>query len=166
MELLNLVIGGLTSVAGGGLLGLAGTLFKGVIGIFAEAEKRRQRKQEMDHEIAVMTLQGSLAKDQAEADWRREVSKQEGEARTASYSYAQISGPVWVWVASVVTLMRPVLTLYLVALVSVIGYKLFFGTPLPYVNVSVMTVEILDTIIFLSTTALTWWFGDRPPQKR
>lgn len=63
--------------------------------------------------------------------------------------------------------MRPGLTLYLTVLTSGITYMLYMILDASSVSwltankAAIMLTSIVDTIVMLTTTCITWWFGDR-----
>lgn len=67
-------------------------------------------------------------------------------------------------------LMRPLITLYLLCLASLVSFRLMTLTGgLEGLGKSGLTeafAQILDQLLFLTTTAVTWWFGARPSSKR
>ena len=63
-------------------------------------------------------------------------------------------------------LMRPLITIYLMAMVTYIGYQthvLVGGLEsLPADELFTLYRDIIMSTIFLMTVAVTWWFGSRP----
>ena len=65
-------------------------------------------------------------------------------------------------------LMRPVITLYFAIIMTVIAYQLMKLNNGQWVNpteAQAMLREVINAIIFLTTTAVTWWFGSRPSNR-
>lgn len=148
----------------GGITGLIGVFGKGLFAWLGAKVEMQKMKMQQDHEARLLDLQLQARR----AEWEHESDIAAEETRRASYSYADISGqPLWKWAASVVTLVRPLLTLMLLGATFAIAYTLFWkGAAIPYINTAVTMQEVVATILYLTTTACTWWFGDRPPQKR
>lgn len=60
---------------------------------------------------------------------------------------------------------RPGLTVYLSILVTIMFYKIFglvggFGG-LAHQEVVTIFKEVVDLVLFLAATSVTWWFGSR-----
>ncbi len=74
------------------------------------------------------------------------------------------------WVDAIRGLMRPVITVYLLLLATIITLRIGSWTGgLQSLDAHVMTTLYSDTIaqiLFLVTTAVTWWFGSRPSSER
>ena len=62
------------------------------------------------------------------------------------------AGISYPWVAAVLRLVRPVLTM------SLIGLMLFV-----YIRISDLAQQeaIIQAVIYMASTAVLWWFGDR-----
>ena len=71
--------------------------------------------------------------------------------RMASYSHDSMGGPSSMWVVNVLRLVRPTITFGLIILV---GF-LYFGADIG----GRATIEA--SVIYLSSSAVLWWFGDR-----
>ena len=146
------------SAATGGLFGLLGFGFKALFGWLADREKAKLVAQQNAHEIALIREQRESRK--VETENEREIAAEE--TRRESYNFANVTGqPVWKWVASVVSLMRPVLTIYLMTVASIIVFQQIFG-----VSDTATKKEAVGLVLMLTATAVTWWFGDRPRQAR
>ena len=127
--------------------------------------------------------QGQLALAQVEADAARDVMA--GQVQAASYkqdkaTYAKIHqlsgwwGAFWQGMLALVDMvrgfMRPAITLYLLVICSVIAWELYdlveaMETLLP-TQAWPLFQQVVNAIIFLCTTSVTWWFGSRPNQQR
>jgi hypothetical protein len=153
------IIGAAGSALSGGLLGVLGFGVKAFFGFLADREKRALVAVQHAHELALIREQrATLA---VETEHEREIAAEE--TRRASYDFADVTGqPVWTWVASVVSLMRPLLTLYLTAVASLIVYDQLFGAA-PDVFVR---NEAVALVMMLTSSCVLWWFGDRPRQAR
>jgi hypothetical protein len=144
----------------GGMTGLIGVGLKALFGWLGEREKARQQKIQNDHELALLDRQ--LAARGQELESERQIAA-EG-TRQASYDYANVRQEVYKWVASLVTLMRPAITLYLLIVTTIIAFELMGGKAIPYVDAKTILKEYSTMLVYLTSTAVTWWFGDRPPQ--
>lgn len=67
-------------------------------------------------------------------------------------------------------LMRPGITVYLMVIESIICYQLYqllleFDV-LPAEEAMKLFIVVVNSVVFLTATAVTWWFGSRPNQQR
>ena len=147
------------SLVTGGATGLIGTALSGVMKYFTN-------KQEQSHELKVMEMELKHMDKEAEVALKIEERKQEGAEAQAAWAGLEASyreaGQRWstgnsgwiVFVDVVRGLMRPVLTLCLVMLMGVIYFMLGPDAP-------TMQGQIINTILYLATSAVLWWFGSR-----
>jgi len=147
------------SLITGGATGLLGTAISGVMKYFTN-------KQEQSHELKVMDMELKHMDREAEIALKIEEKKQEGKEAQAAWAGLEASyreaGQRWstgnsgwiVFVDVIRGLMRPVLTLCLVILMGVIYFML--GPDTPH-----MQGQIVNTILYLATSAVLWWFGSR-----
>lgn len=173
--MLELVTGLLGSATGGGLFGIVGTWLKG-------REERAKMKLEFDHEQAMaaqrqeeLRLEADLALQQTEAEFagKQAIAETEAEAsmdvaasqlRAASYKHdrATYGGGI---IDGVRGAMRPLITVYLLIVVTVIAFQMLgiddlFATAPDEARAVVK--QVVQDVVFLAVTAVTWWFGTRP----
>ena len=156
------------SILTGGATGLLGTAISGVIDFF---QARQNHAQEMD----LRRLDIDLAK--AEAEGAERVAAIEAEsvrdqaewgAMTASYreAGARWSRPgdsVLIQLVDFVRGMtRPVLTWGLVALVGAIYFLIGASDK----QAALLQPRIVETVLYLATASVLWWFGQRQIEKR
>ena len=156
------------SIATGGATGLLGTVLSGVLGFFKQRQAHAQELElrKLDLEMMDKEAQFALAQEEVKAESAERQAEWEG--LKASYAEASVrwsgglpltAGQGWclVIVDLVRGLMRPGLTVGLVALVAVI-YSTQKGGP-------DLEVQIVNTVLYLSTAATLWWFGSRQVEK-
>ena len=141
MEWLNTAL----SVAGGGIFGLIGA---GVNKFFDYKKQAQANKQElamadkmsaqMDKEMELAQIKGSIDLELTETD-------NDAKGLMAAINAEQSIGEVHKWVNDVRGMTRPVITAVLVVFA-------FLGKP-------------DETIDWMASTAVTFWFGDRPRKK-
>lgn len=106
-----------------------------------------------DKGIEQAALEGEIAVDIAEM----------GNIQTAINAQARPSGMVLVDAA--LRFVRPVITAYLLILISYIGYQIhvLVGglTAIPTTEIVGIYIFLIEAIMFLTTTAVAWWFGSR-----
>lgn len=158
--MLDLVLGVLT----GGATGLIGTVISGGMKFFENKQRNAYELAVMDKEMEQMDKEAEIARDIKELDM-------EGKDRTAAWSALEASykesttrmssgdHPALVWVDVVRGLMRPFITLGLLAGIGVIYFSSAASLPAP--DGTPMTVFIIQTVLYVGTTAVLWWFGTR-----
>jgi len=172
------LLGALGSAGLGTITGLLGS---GINKVFGLIEKKQQRKDDelarveaarvRDHEAVMADKAAALAQGNALAQQqlaamtqasaeRAALAQSTSDERMESMRNAQAERPAQ-WVENVKSLMRPVLTTVLLALVGYIWHSLRAGDTIP--TSAALLASIVDTVIYLAATATTWWFGDRAP---
>ena len=69
-------------------------------------------------------------------------------------------------------LMRPAITLYLIALTSWVSYTLYDlivqlgAADFDGYEAIVLWRQVIDMVLYLTATAITWWFGSRPASRK
>ena len=156
------------SVLTGGATGLLGTALSAVVDFF---QSRQQHSQELDLrrldiELAKAEAEGAAAHAAIEAQATRE--RAEWEALEVSYREASRrwsrpgEGRLMQFVDAVRGLTRPLLTWSLFALVGAI-YFLLGASDLAAMG---LRPRIVETVLYLFTAAMLWWFGSRQIEKR
>lgn len=130
------IIGLAASAAGGGVFGLIGTVIGRIAGLFERRQENAQEQARWKHEAALMELQMKVR--------ASELAGQESLAETAI-------GDSYRWVNAVRALTRPLLTLLLWLITSLV----WFGAA------AEARTSIVETATFAATAATLWWFGDR-----
>ena len=164
---------------GGGLLGVFGTFMK------AKAEYKNKKldyahdqamhrnsmeEMRLENELRVeeIELQNEGKLSLANVERARAQDIADGNLREASYDNDRATyGNVFI--DGIRGMMRPVITTYLLILMTYIAYQIntIVGgiEALPMTEVWALYHELIIAIVFLTTTAITWWFGTRPTQK-
>ena len=156
------------SVLTGGATGLLGTALSAVVDFFQSRQRHRQELdlRRLDIELAKAEAEGAAAQAAIEARSARE--RAEWEALEASYREAGRrwsrpgEGRLMQLVDAVRGLTRPALTWSLFALVGAI-YFLLGATDITTVG---LRPRIVETVLYLFTAAMLWWFGSRQIEKR
>jgi len=150
------------SVLSGGVTGLFGAGISSVI----EYLKQKQKDQ---HELAMIqaereTLKLEIQGRERVADIQAETSRDIAESKAFSESliadrasYSTGNSKWLVLVDAVRGLTRPVLTLMLVVLTSV----LWFTT-----DDQILQSQIVATVLYVTTASILWWFGSRMKQPK
>ena len=158
----------LLSVLTGGATGLLGTLITGALDFF-------QRRQDHAQEMELRRLDMELARIEGESAGHVAAIEAEGRADEAAWSaleksYREASrrwsrpGEGWLMqlVDFVRGMTRPMLTWCLVGLVAAI----YFWLGASDMEVIEIRPRIINTVLYLATAAVLWWFGARQLAKR
>jgi hypothetical protein len=162
METLGDLVGLVGSAVSGGLVGVAGFGLKALFAwLNTKAEMQKMQLQfDQEYRLQQLAQQGR----EREMENEREIAAEE--TRQRSYDFMPIKQEVWRWVASINSLMRPTITMFFMFLTTALTIRLIWGGPIPYVNTHALIKELVALTVFLTASSVTWWFGDRPPQKR
>ena len=159
----------LSSSGLGAILGVAGSWL-------TKREERALAKDRFKHEEAMSALaiqelekESELNIQMAEVEGAIAADIQAGEAFQESLKEQSMTYGSR-FVNSVRGLMRPGITIFLLGVatwLTVNVYQLAGGLEaMPEQQVMDLFTEIVAQILFLTTTAVTWWFGSRPSSKR
>jgi hypothetical protein len=83
-------------------------------------------------------------------------SKIDADSRMASYSHDSMAGTGSIWVTDLLRLVRPVLTFSLIVLVGIL-----YSQAIPEGRA---TIEA--SVIYIFSSAVLWWFGDRALRRK
>lgn len=146
------MVEGLISLLAGGGTGLLGTIFSKAFGFF-------EAKQRHSHELELLGMDLKMMEVEALNAERQHALELEQKSFEASYADAgkrfsyKGSGGALVFVDVVRGLTRPVLTLLFLGLTGWVYFTIEDAS---------IRDRVVDTILYLSTVTVTWWFGTRP----
>jgi len=154
----------LLGVVSGGATGLIGSVLSGAVKFFTDRQNQAHELAKMDMELKHMDKEAEIAKSIQELKLEGEESANAWKGLEASYQEAArrwSSGDSgWIVAVDVVRgMMRPFLTLFLVVLTTAIFFTLA-GEGTSVHN------QIVATILYLTSLALSWWFADRQITKK
>jgi len=173
--MLSTILGIFTSGGFGVIAGLVGSW----------ATKREERKTlelNINHELAMAEIEAKRdAQDQAHslalADKGMELAQLEGEIAVDTAEMDNVGETIRAQgkssgnaiVDGILRFVRPLITGYLLVIVTVIGFKLhtLLGgfESLPINDVFELYKHIIYQTVFLTVTAVAWWFGSRGVSK-
>lgn len=174
------VIDLLLAVVSGGATGILGT----ALGMFSKWMQARTERQAKEAEYAHVERMHHLNMESRKLDHANEVALAElrnaGEARLASYQHDSGYGQTYKWVAAVLRLVRPVLTIGLLYLCWRMFNALLVGAgeiapgieiadALTSADRSELVRYVVFNLTYAAVTALIWWFGGRdttPPGRK
>jgi hypothetical protein len=128
----------ITNALGGGALGV---LLRIGNGFFENYKAGQDHKRKLEEAKAM----AEIASDKAKWD-----------AFTASQQAATPSANISPWAANVITLFRPVITLLLLVLVTIVFFRV----------TAAEQADMIDEIQFCAFNCIGWWFGDRMSRKK
>ena len=146
----------------GGATGLLGTILSGATAYF----ERRQRNR---HEIELRRVDLAIARSEAagvervaaieaeSAETQAELGALAESHRAAAVRWSTGESGWLVFVDVVRGLMRPVLTLVSLAAAITIYWSLPFAP-----TGDEVASRVVDTVLYIATTTVLWWFGTRP----
>lgn len=183
--MLTILGGALSAVFGGGATGLLGVILQRYFDYLKVKNDLEVLKVKQAHEASMRDKDTAIM----EKEWqgRLQVAQQEGKsaenvALTNAFQTSLLREPerysnpntltVWQqWVMVVLDFMRgvvrPLLTLYLCVLTSYIWWQvrqLLSIEDLSQDQVLAVWTEVVETILYLTTTVVLWWFGTRNQQ--
>ncbi len=165
-----------TNAVSGGLTGLLGTVFSGLMMWKENADKRAFEIEMRKMDISERKAEAEITLKQIEAE--SEAARVQGELTAftaslnsdrASYSVGTDKHLALVIVDVVRGLIRPVLTVALVWVMTVVtfdvieasgGYEDFISR-----EGSQVGSELIGALIYMTTTAVLWWYGARSVSK-
>lgn len=132
----------------------------------------RQTKTELAGKQAIAQTEADAARDVAAADTQQasyrhdRITYAKGVLGALAGGLGNFMRALLVFVDVIRGLMRPTITLYLLIVESAIAWMLYKVLStlggIPASQVAELLVMVVSGVIFLTTTAVTWWFGTRP----
>lgn len=136
----------------GGIFGLVGSLFGGVLQYFQRSQEQAFKKETWDHEKDLLRLNMEAAKTQTDNELAIVSQAGRMEGMNTSIQMQGKAGSSYKWVNAIRSLFRPFLTTALIY----VSYLLFKHTDDPELH-----NYIVMSLVFATSTAIVWWFGDR-----
>lgn len=179
------LLGGLATAASGGIFGMIGVGVKHWFDHKAEEAKRQfelamrkldREEMQLEHDLQMQTIEKQTERDIAIANQNRlttetevagKIELSELAMRRESYAHdkATYGGG---WVDKVRGLMRPGLTVFFAINMAIITYMLIQANNALFTDPDYaqdMLRQVINAIIFLTNTSVTWWFGSRPVKR-
>lgn len=139
------------SAAGGGVIGVVGSLVGRVAGYFERRQSQAHERTRWSHEAELLQLQHQARLEETEAERALADTSGSWAGLKASMEAEAAIGESYPWVNAVRGLTRPALTL----LLWLIAGGIWLGAG------EADRAAITDTATFAATAATLWWFGDR-----
>ena len=151
-----MIEGLLTAAFGGGATGIVGSIIGKVGNWLEEKQKIEAKTLEYKHELKLLELQGHMSAKEQENELALIGIGASRDVINASYTHDTNFGQASQWVINILRLVRPTLTVILIILTGLIAWKM----------ASIETEQqswnsLIEQVTFLTTMAVSWWFGDR-----
>ncbi|MEL7033881.1 MAG: hypothetical protein AAGL97_12685 [Pseudomonadota bacterium] len=144
-------IGLAASAAGGGVFGLIGTSLGRIASYFEKRQSIAHEERRWQHEAALRQLDQSAAAQLADAQLVQTHANGRWTGLQASLNADAEIPKSYAWVSAIRALTRPILTLLLWAIATLIWFSAGAAEQ----------TNIVETATFAATAATLWWFGDR-----
>jgi len=174
--MIPLILSVLTSSGFGAITGLVGSFL-------TKNEERKSDKQKLDHDLEMAKIRKEEAQlefnhELAMADKQIERAQTEGQIQTDIAEVSAFAKSLdeqkktygIKWVDAIRGIMRPLITFYLLGIATFVVVEIWGLSgglnQIPGEEISSMFKDVISNIMFLVTTAVTWWFGSRPSQPK
>lgn len=169
------IFGGIASVLSGGLTGIIGSIGQGILELKSKKLDLELAKEKLASELALKKADAEIALQQAASaigiqDSKGFEASQTNEAKTF---HEGIVTEKQNWLLVILDflrgIVRPFLTLYLCVLTTLIyiqARRLLNDTFLSPEQALDLVTQIIFTILYITTTCISWWFGSRNSNKR
>lgn len=171
----------LAALLSGGIIGTLGSLFNNVLGYFKKKQEFKQQLEFKKLEIEQMDKQNDFMLQQHKIEGDIRLTESADDMQEKSYGHDQFSyvagqklGMFERFILTIVdlirALIRPILTISLLYMVYTTRTEVnAIIDESGAVGISVdeaigIYKEVVQMILFLSSTSFCWWFGSRPPK--
>jgi len=117
-----------------------------------------EKKADSEHErtLALLELQNKIGAEETEREMAVADAKYAADQRVAAYHHDASVGVSSTWVVDILRLVRPALTLLLILMVGYLYTQ----------SVEAGRATIEASVIYMCSSAVLWWFGDRAMRKK
>ena len=168
------IFSGIASILGGGLTGLAGSVVQRIYEFKSKKIDLQIEQQRLANEIALRKIDAEIQKN----EWASRIKVAETEGDSTAFNTALTSEPKRFskakltnsqnWLMVLLDLLRgivrPGLTIYLCTIITIIytrAYNLLDKEILSPASAFELVTSIVNTILYLTTTAVLFYFGTR-----
>lgn len=138
----------------GGVVGIAGAFFEKIAGVGLRWIEIKEKDKEREHELKLLDKQAEIRLAETEIEGKIAMQKADAENLSQSYVHDQSSGQGSQWVVNTLRMIRPAITIGLIALTTCIYFSLTEKD-------ATLKQQIIDTVLFTTGTVTLWWFGSR-----
>ena len=146
----------LGTVLTGGITGVVGSVIGKAFSFLDAWQEEKKATNEHGRTLELLEIQNKIGAEENEREMAITQSKIDADSRVASYSHDAVGGTSSVWVIDCLRLVRPVLTFSLILLVGILYFKAAQGGR--------ATIEA--SVIYMASSSVLWWFGDRAMRKK
>ena len=140
----------------GGATGIVGSIIGKAFSFLDYWVEEKKANHEHERTITLLELQNKFGSEESEREVAIAQAKADAGSRMASYNHDSMAGTGSLWVVDLLRLVRPVLTFSLILLVGMLYFSSDTGGR--------ATIEA--SVIFMCSSAVLWWFGDRALRKK
>ena len=135
--------------------GIFGSVVSKCLSIWQYKEELKAKQLDYEHEKSLLDRQLAARKEELESEQAIVNISADKSVRVASYQHASSVGETSVWVNNVLRLVRPLLTVIMVALTAYVAATFD----------AITQRELAAQIIAITSMCFARWFGDRTKQK-
>ena len=146
----------LGTVLTGGVTGIVGSIIGKAFSFLDYWVEEKKADHDHERTITLLELQNKFGAEESEREMAIAQSKVDADSRMASYSHDSMAGTGSLWVVDLLRLVRPVLTFSLILLVGILYFKA--------IPAGRATIEA--SVIYMASSSVLWWFGDRAMRKK
>jgi len=141
----------LGTVLTGGATGIIGSVIGKAFSFLDSWQEEKKATNEHRRTLELLELQNKIGAEESERELAVAEVHAASDIRIASYSHATSIGISSPWVIDCLRFVRPILTLLLIFMVGYLYTQ--------YVEAGRAKIEI--SVIYMASSAVLWWFGDR-----
>jgi len=119
-------------------------------------QEEKKATNEHGRTLELLELQNKIGAEENEREITIAQSKVDADSRMASYSHDSMAGTGSLWCRNLLRLVRPVLTFSLIILVGIL-----YSQAIPEGRA---TIEA--SVIYIFSSSILWWFGDRALRRK
>jgi len=146
----------LTTALTGGVTGIVGSIIGKAFSFLDYWVEEKKADNEHERTLDLLELQNKIGAEEGKRAMEVAQSKVDADSRMASYKHDSVVGTNSLWILDLLRLVRPVLTFSLIILVGILYFSSDIGG----------RAIIEASVIYLASSAVLWWFGDRALRKR
>ena len=140
----------------GGLTGIIGSLIGKAFSFLDAWQEEKKADSEHGRTIELLELQNKIGAEETEREMAVTDAKYAADQRVAAYHHDASVGISSTWVVDCLRLVRPALTLLLILMVGYLYTQ----------SVEAGRATIEASVIYMSSSSVLWWFGDRALRKK
>lgn len=154
-----MILSSLFAAFSGGATGILGGILSKLHGSLEHIMERKDKELERAHELKLLNINKELRETEKEEKIAVATIRSSNKLMSSSYRHDIASGKGSKWVVNLLRLVRPSITMGLIMLTGAIYFSLD-ETELDLKD------KIINTVIYITSTAVLWWFGSRPSPRK